>query len=206
MSEKSKEREHDGTGSIWLEYSLWQHSIKDVKQIVHKEGRMGILTDFFIASPEDMNTLRREQPLRDQFSTLETKRVDSSKVEILARLVVGNALEPMPHEQPPRFLVFVKGASGDKFRSIDECNEEELTSFDLWIERFDPVLVKCLAIFPAEQVLAVSTQWAKQWAEFDGRPVGKDDAESLAALMQHLCQFAQRALAEGKELYLQTCL
>ncbi|GHO71915.1 hypothetical protein KSC_108070 [Ktedonobacter sp. SOSP1-52] len=79
-------------------------------------------------------------------------------------------------------------------------------SIDLWIERFDTVFVEGLATFSAEQVLPVATQWARQLAAFDGRPVGKDDAENLSALMQQLCQLAKRAYAEGKQLYLQTCL
>jgi predicted kinase len=54
-----------------------------------------------------------------------------------------------------------QGASEEKFRSADECNEEELMIFDLWIERFDPVFVECLAIFPAKQVLPVATPWAR---------------------------------------------
>ncbi|EFH88275.1 hypothetical protein [Ktedonobacter racemifer] len=165
---------------------------------------MGILTDFFIATTEDVNTLRPEQLLRDLFPTLEMKNVDSSKVEILAKLVVGNSQEHMPNEKQPDFLVLVKGASEGEFRSPDECNEEDLMSFVLVIERFDSVFVECLAIFPAKQVLPVATQWARQWAEFDGRAVGKDDAESLSALLQQLCQFAKRALAEGKQLYLRT--
>ena len=167
---------------------------------------MGVLTDFFIATPEDVHDLRRGQRLRDLFPTLEMKNVDSIKVEILAHLVVGNSQELKLKEIRPHFLVFVKGALEEEFRFPDEFNEGDLMDFDVWIERFDPVFVEGLATFPAEQVLPVATQWARQWAAFDGRPVGKDDAESLSALMRQLCQLAKRARAEGKQLYLQTCL
>lgn len=167
---------------------------------------MGALPDFFIATPEDVNDLRRGQRLRDLFPTLEMKNVDSIKVEILAQLVVGNSQELKLEEIRPHFLVFVKGAVEEEVRFPDEFNEGDLMDVDLWIERFDPVFVEGLATFPAEHVLPVAPQWARQWAAFDGRPVGKDAAESLSALMQQLCQFATRARAEGKQLYLQTCL
>lgn len=167
---------------------------------------MSVLTDFFIATTEDVNALRPEQLLRDLFPTLEMNNVDSSKVEILAKLVFENSLEYAQDGKQPDFLVLVRGVSGEKFFSVDECNEEDLMSMELWIERFDPLFVERLATFPTEQALPVATQWATQWAEFDGRPVGKDDAKNLSALLQQLCQLAKRALAEGKQLYLQTCL
>lgn len=167
---------------------------------------MGVLTDFFIATPEDVNDLRIGQRLRDLFPTLEMNNVDSIKVEILAQLVVGNSQELKLEEIRPHFLVFVKGALEEEFRFPDEFNEGDPMAFDLWIERFDPVFVKDLATFPAEQVLPVATQWARQLAAFDERPVGKDEAESLSALMQQLCQLATRARAEEKQLYLKICL
>lgn len=167
---------------------------------------MSVLTDFFIATPEDVNALRPGQLLRDLFPTLEMNNMDSFKVEILAQLVVGNSQELKLKEIRPHFLVFVKGALEEEFRFPDEFNEGDLLDFVLWIERFDPVFVEGLATFPAEHVLPVATQWARQWAEFDGRSVGKDAAENLAAFMQQLCQLAKRALAEEKQLYLRTCL
>jgi hypothetical protein len=167
---------------------------------------MSIFTDFFIATTEDVNALRRGQFLRDLFPTLEMNYVDSSKVNILAKLIVRNSQEHMPNEKQSHFLVLVKGASGEKFLSADKCNEEDLMRFDLWIERCDPIFAECLATFPAEQVLPVATQWAIQWAEFDGEPVNKDATKSLSEVIQQLCQLAKRALAEGKQLYLQTCL
>ena len=168
---------------------------------------MGALTDFFIATPEDVNDLRTGQLLRDLFPTLEMKNVDSMKLEILAQIVTGNSQELELEELlRSRFLVLVKGSLGGEFRLPDEFNEGDPMDFDLWIERFDPAFVEGLATFPAEQVLPAATQWAEQWAAFDGRAVGKDDAVSLAALMQQLCQLATRARAEGKQLYLQTCL
>lgn len=165
---------------------------------------MSLLTDFFIATTEDMNTLRRGQPLRDLFPMLEMNNVDSSKIEMLAKLVIGNSQEHMPNEKQLDFLVLMKGVSGETSLSADECHEENLMNFDLSIEYFDPVFVACLAIVPATQVLTAATQWARQWAEFDRRPVGKDDAEDLSALMQQLCQFSKKALAEGKQLLLVT--
>jgi hypothetical protein len=167
---------------------------------------MGVLTDFFIATPEDVHDLRRVQRLRDLFPTLEMNNVDSIKVEILAQLVVGNFQELKLKEIRPHFLAFVKGASAETFLSADECSEEELMNIELWIDRFDPVFVERLATFPAEHVLLVATQWARQWAAFEGRPVRKEDAERLSVVMQQLCQFATRARTEGKHLYLQTCL
>jgi hypothetical protein len=167
---------------------------------------MGALTDFFIATPEDVNDLRRGQRLRDLFPTLEMKNVDSSKLEILAQLVVGNSQELKMEEIRPDFLVLVKGALEEEFRFPEEFHEGELMDFNMWIERFDPVFVEGLATFHTEEVLPVAAEWARQWAVFDGRPVGKDDTESLSALIQQLCQLATRARAEGKQLYLQTCL
>lgn len=167
---------------------------------------MGILTDFFIATAEDMNALRVEQSVRDLFPTLEMKNVDSSKVEMLATLVISSRYEQKPDEKQPDFLVLVKGASEDRFISADEYNEEDPVLFDLWIERFDPAFVECLATFPDEEVFSVATQWAIRWAEFEGRPVGKNDTESLSALVQQLCQLAKRAYAEKKQMYLRTCL
>ena len=167
---------------------------------------MSILTDFFIATTEEMNALHVEQSPRDLFPTLETNHADSSKLEILAKLIIGNPQEHMPNEKQSGFLVLVKGALGETFISVDEHNKENPMYFNLWIERLDPVFVERLATFPAEQVLPLTKQWAKQWAEFDGRPVGKNDSESLSELMQQLCQLAKRAHAERKHLYLRTCV
>jgi hypothetical protein len=167
---------------------------------------MGALTDFFIATPEDVNDLRRGQPLRDLFPTLEMKNVDSSKLEILAQLVVGNWQDLTQEERQPSPLVLVKGALGEEFRFPDEFHQGDRMDFDFWIQRFHPVFVEALATFPAEQALPVATQWARQWAAFDGRPLGEDDTASLSALLQQLCQLATRARAEGKQLYLQTSL
>ncbi|GHO71917.1 hypothetical protein KSC_108090 [Ktedonobacter sp. SOSP1-52] len=71
---------------------------------------MSVLTDFFIATPEDVNDLRRGQLLRDLFPMLEMNNVDSIKVEILAQLVVGNFQEHKLKEIRPHFLALVKGA------------------------------------------------------------------------------------------------
>lgn len=156
---------------------------------------MSILTDFFIATPEDVDALRVEQLLRDLFPTLEMNNVDSSKVEILARLIV---------EKPRgKMIALVKGASGEKFVSVDE---QDLMDIEQWIEQLDPVFVECLASVSAEQVPHVAIQWAIKWAEFDGRPVGKDDSESLSQLVGELCQLARRARAEGKQMYIRTCV
>jgi hypothetical protein len=159
---------------------------------------MSILTDFFIATPEDVDALSVEQLLRDLFPILETNNVDSSKIEILAHLIVENPQEKM--------IVLVKGAAGEKFVSVDRWDEKDLIGLEQWIERLDPVFVECLASISAEQVPHIATQWAIQWAEFDGRPVGKNDSESVSELMRQLCQLAKRARAEEKQMYLRTCV
>ncbi len=159
---------------------------------------MSILTDFFIATPEEVDVLRVEQSLRDPVPTLEMNNVDSSKIEILARIIV---------EKPQgKMIALVKGASGEKFVPVDELDEQDLMDMEQWIEQLEPVFVECLASIAAEQVSHVATQWAIQWAEFDGRVVGKDDPESLSQLVRQLCQLAKRARAEGKQMYLRTCL
>ena len=122
---------------------------------------MSVLTDFFIATPKEVSDLRRGQLLRDLFPTFEMNNVDSSKVEILAHLVVGNSQELKLTEMRSHFLVLVKGALEEEFRYPDEFKEGDLMDFDLWIERFEPVFVEGLATFLTEQVLPVATQWAR---------------------------------------------
>lgn len=159
---------------------------------------MSILTDFFIATPDELNNLSTEQLTRDRFPTFETNNVDSSKIEMLARLVVENVQRDM--------MVLTAGAAGQNFVSIDGWNKEDLASFEQWIERFDPVFVECLASFPTEQMPHVATQWAAQWEKFNGYPAGTYSAESLVDLMRQLCDLAKQACAEQKQMYLWTRL
>lgn len=159
---------------------------------------MSILTDFFIATSAEVDVLRVEQSLQDLFPTLEANNVDSSKAEILARIIV---------EKPQgKMIALVKGTSGEKFVSVDELDEQDLMGLAQWIEQLDLVFVECLASVSAEQVPNVATQWAIKWAEFDGRPVGKNDTEGLSELIQRLRQLAKRARAEEKQMYLRTCV
>lgn len=159
---------------------------------------MSILTDFFIANADELDSLHVELLLRDQVPTLEMNNVDSSKIELLADLMVENAQGKM--------LVLARSAVRQKFVSVDGWSEEDFMDLEQWIERFDPVFVERLAIFPAEQMSRVATQWATRWEEFDGQPAGTYSAESLVELMRQLCDLARQAYTEKKQMYLRTCL
>src|SRR5579884_1440427 len=99
----------------FLSYTLYgYHKLEEnIAGNFHQEGgKMSILTDFFIATPEEVDVLRVEQSLRDPVPTLEMNNVDSSKIEILARIIV---------EKPQgKMIALVKGASGEKFVPVDE--------------------------------------------------------------------------------------
>ena len=162
---------------------------------------MGLLTDVFIASREDMMAadLANNSP-SELFPTLSAKRVDPMKFMLLDAIVAGEdaaAIETDPAAFAARL--------DERFRCVRDLGEEMDTDAWAWVYELPIGLAKALGRLTSAEIGSVGTRWARtqEW-----RADGVATAQAIASIIQYLnnlCQLAARAQREGKCMFLWMC-
>ncbi|MET8834363.1 hypothetical protein ABZV78_10645 [Micromonospora sp. NPDC004540] len=145
---------------------------------------MGILTEYFAATPERARAAAETGP-SDELEPLRCKFVDPA--------VLGGALwEVVRHGRlgSPRNALY---ASAERVDTNDE--------FGPYLVRLKPDFVRELAALPDERLLPVATEWrtAEEW-------MGEPEVELIAELVVELRRVARAASGDGLDAYCWMCL
>jgi hypothetical protein len=159
---------------------------------------MGILTDVFIATEAELAATQFEGSgtPSDFFPTVQGKYFDPVELAVLEAIVTEQ-------KQDPGTLT---GMISQPIRG-DESSEQ-------WINLFSERLVTRLAELTEASISHYGARWAssieEEWRGPRAKPLTQKDAATHSAdvtqYLQALCQLARRAQAEGKRMYLWTCL
>lgn len=158
---------------------------------------MGLLTDVFIATETELAATRFEGSSApgDFFPTVQGKNLDPVKLALLEAIVT---------EQEPDPETLIEMISQPPIRG-DGSTEE-------WIYLFSERLVARLAELTEASISHYGARWAsiEEWHSPRAKPLTPKEAAAHSAHVTHylqaLCQLARRAQAEGKRMYLWTCL
>ncbi len=136
-----------------------------------------MLTDYFIASPTELQTLRMQTSPADRFPAVRAKSADTVKLAALQRIlaaVVGDPLLATP-----------------KSRVVGEPASE-----GPWVFAVPAALTDVLAR------LNEVAQTAAQWAETQEWRLNQGSRELVANVVTELQALAQSARANGREMFL----
>jgi hypothetical protein len=144
---------------------------------------MGLLTDFFIADPADIETLDISRSPIGEFAAIEGKRTDPVKIVRLQCCIDGSTFE-------------------ERMPQLNEMLVREAAEDGPWIYRVPPALCEALASARAADLDRYGRAWAatEEWTLDGGTP-----AEIVPYLGQ-IAQLASRAKAEQMSLFIWTSL
>ena len=142
---------------------------------------MGILSDFFVATPEDLKRLDLSRGPAGVFPTVQAKRVDPVKLATLQAVVEGGS------------------DIGELITAIDAAmlGDEE----GPWLVTVPPSVTSALAGADSAGLSRLAASWAatEEWVADGGT------AANLSPFVAQLGELA-RAASPGRSLYLWICL
>jgi hypothetical protein len=125
--------------------SVWQEQ--------DMEDPMGVLTDYFLASPAELERLKEDIVPAEEFDSVDAKGIDQVKLAQLYEIVCG--------------LPYLDAMS--RFRLVHEVSED-----GPWTTTVDPELVSALADLSDSELLETASRWSKieeftldGWSESD---------------------------------------
>lgn len=144
---------------------------------------MAILSEFFFATPAEVQAVDIAQSPAGRFPGLRAARTDVVKIVQLQCLVDGSKFD-------------------DHVRSLDALFVRTQSDDGPWVVRVPDSLFEFLATAEAERVQTVGTQWAQteEWRLDGGTP------DNIIPFLGQMCQLARMAKSAGKELYVWICL
>ncbi len=142
---------------------------------------MGILTDFFIATPDELANLEDASSPAQQLQGILAKRVDQVKIAKLDGILRG-----VPFTDSLRSLELIKEASED----------------GPWTTTIPPQLTAALAALTDDQAVLTAQQWAtaEEFAADLWTPA------DVADFLSQLRALARSAVATRREMYHWLCL
>jgi len=138
-----------------------------------------VLTDYFIASPADLQTLRIQTSPADRFPTVRAKSADTVKLAALQRVLATAVSDPV--------------LATLKCRVVGEP-----TSEGPWLFAVPAGVTDVLARLSESEVAQIAAQWAetREWRLDRGSP------ELVANILTELHFLAQNARSNGREVFL----
>ena len=138
-----------------------------------------MLTDYFIASPAELQTLRIQTTPADRFPAVRAKSADTVKLAALQRILAT--------------------AGSDPVLAVLKCRVVgEPTSQGPWLFAVPAVLTDVLARLTESEVAQVAGQWAdtQEWR------LDRGSRELIASVLGELHALAQNARSTDREMFL----
>ena len=144
---------------------------------------MGLLTDFFIAAPSDIDVLDISQSPVGRFPGLEAKRTDPVKIVQLQCCIDGRTFE-------------------EHLPLLDEMSVRDDGQEGPWLFRVPQILCDALASATPDDIDRHGRAWAatEEWTADGGT------AADIVPYLAEIAQLASRAKAEQRSLFMWMCL
>ncbi len=139
---------------------------------------MGLLSDFFIATPEEVRRLDLHRSPADRLPGFQAKGIDPVKLAILESCVEGAPLEAHP-ESLEQMMVRDAGEDGP------------------WVMKIPAHVMKGLAGATPQQL----RQWAQGLAETEEWGFDSGAAKEASRVLKAVAKLAREAEAKGRRLY-----
>jgi len=139
---------------------------------------VGLLTDFFIASPQEVGMIDLRNGPCKRFPTAQYKNADPSTLEALDTLVIGSQGE------------------GAVDRTCELIRQEEESG--PWLLRIRSRIVQALAALEARRLRHLAIQWG-QCEEWSMTP---EEAQDMVPMLMDLVALAIKARETGRAMYL----
>jgi hypothetical protein len=165
---------------------------------------MGILTDAFVATEEQMRAADLAMGPDTVFPALQSKNIDDLKLAMLDALVTRRGIADLERD-PDVFANY----SEERIVLVRDIGRERGMGDESegpWISRFPDTLVLRLAELSPENVTHYGTAWAasEAWRDYRGRM--PDDISGIIEYLRELCQLARLAVAEQKRMFMWVAL
>jgi hypothetical protein len=139
---------------------------------------MSVLTDFFVASPSEVQSMEVDQSPVGRFPGLQAKRTEVVMIVQLQCIVDGSRFE-------------------DHLGELDALFVRSETDDGPWIVRIPESLFAFLWSADADAVRVIGTRWAQteEWKASGGTP------DDIVSFLGQICELARVAKSGGKGLY-----
>ncbi len=139
---------------------------------------MSLLSDFFIATPNEVQDADIAQTPVGRFPGLLAKRTDVIKIVQLQCIVEGSLFD-------------------DHVAGLDALFVRTMSDEGTWIVRVPDSLFEFLYSAEANRIRTVG----KQWAETEEWRLDRGSPDDIILFLDQICQLARMAKSAGKELY-----
>jgi hypothetical protein len=140
---------------------------------------MGLLTDFFIATPAEIDGLDLSQSPVGKFAGYQAKRIDPVKIEQLQCCIDADKFE--------------EWQSSFEEKPVRDAGED-----GPWVLRVPQVLCDALASAGPADIQS----YGKAWAETEEWTLDGGEEEEIVLVLGKIAQLASQAKTEGKQLFL----
>ncbi len=144
---------------------------------------MGLLSDFFVASKSEMDSLDIQQSPAKNLPSVQARRVEVVKVVQLQCIIDGSLFN-------------------DHLDDLDNMIVKEASDDGPWVLAVPKIITETLASADSRKIEDIGRSWAltKEWQTDGGNP------EDVIPLVKQIGELAKRAQLEVKALYLWVCL
>lgn len=139
---------------------------------------MSVLSDFFLATPQEVQTCSEEDVLNNRFPILLAKNLTPTELASLEQILLGTDFGPL-------------------MKNLDHALVRDFGTEGPWIYPVRPALVETLVNLPSTEIAEVASAWAATEELRRASPAG------LAEFLEELCELVRQPRPNGEQLYVQ---
>ncbi len=140
------------------------------------ERVMGVLTDVFIGSRADAETIDAETLPLDRFPGIDVKGLDTVKFDTLQCILTGEDFDDICSQTD----------------LVVQCSDE-----GPWVTTFSKTLLDALVELPDDRIPEI----AAQWIETEEFQMDRWEIDGVQNVIRRMVETARQAAASGKELF-----